>query len=70
LTPVAAAMLVFPTPPFPANKITRVFFRFAISNYYKYNGLGRQSSLSRSFLNLVENTVVHEHNLLEKWGTH
>jgi len=24
----------------------------------------------RSFLNFVENTVVHERNLLEKWGTH
>jgi hypothetical protein len=24
----------------------------------------------RSFLNFIENTVVHERNLLEKWGTH
>jgi len=25
--------------------------------------------MDRSFLNFVENTVVHQRNLLEKWGT-
>jgi hypothetical protein len=29
-----------------------------------------QEKIPRSFLNVVENTVVHERHLLEKWGTH
>jgi len=29
----------------------------------------RNSQSVRSFLNVEENTVVHERNLLERWGT-
>jgi len=28
----------------------------------------RKKDIHRSLLNFVENTVVHERNLLEKWG--
>ena len=34
------------------------------------NSVAVRSPIYWSFLNFVENTVVHERNLLEKWDTH
>jgi hypothetical protein len=35
---------------------------------YRRKALACQTKTYRSFLNFVENTVVDERNLLEKWG--